>query len=211
MDNRSRTFKVNHRPQQTYPGVTVSCPSSVTVPRGGSADFKIRLIFNPIASGRADVFDNGSISQSEVDGWCVLEEGKDSLRVGYLAVVDAASRDDGVDAARSGKSQRLFNLGPAPGIAEGFTFAASGGADHSADEDKPGHAFDQTGFRTAAPGIFDPFEVAEIGISLKQKFEHLSDVSFEMDIDVDGDGVPEVALRGCGHLHVSGCGRPVCS
>jgi subtilisin family serine protease len=193
MDNRSRVFRVKHKAQQTYPGVSVSCPSTVTVPRNGSAKFQIRLAFNPIASGKADAFDTGSASQTEVDGWCVLDDGKDELRVGYLAVVDAASRMV-VASGRGDRSHRLFNLGPVPGIAEGFTFAKSGGANHRGDDEKPDHTFDEVGFRTAAPGIYDPFQVAEFGISLKQNYESISELQFQMDIDANGDGKADIRL-----------------
>ncbi len=193
MDNRTRVFRVKHRPHQTYPGVSVSCPNTVVVPRGGSQKFQVRLLFNPIATGKAGVADNASISQTEVDGWCVLDDGKDELRVGYLAVVDAASTMT-VLPGRGGKSHRLFNIGPVAGIAEAFTFAKSGGARYGKGEDKPGHTFDEVGFRTAAPGIYDPFEVAEFGISLDQKYESLSDLQFEMDIDTNGDGKVDIVL-----------------
>jgi subtilisin family serine protease len=193
MENRTRVFRVTHRPHTTYPGVAVSCPSTVIVPRGGSQKFQVRLLFNPIASGKAGAFDNASISQTEVDGWCVLSDGKDELRVGYLAAVDAASNMT-VIPGRGGKSHRLFNIGPVPGIAEGFTFAKSGGVRVAPGEDKPSHTFDDVGFRTAAPGIYDPFQVAEFGISLKQSYESLSELQFEMDIDTNNDGKVDVVL-----------------
>jgi minor extracellular serine protease Vpr len=195
LDHKARVFRVKHRPQQTYPGVSVYCPNYVSVPGGGARTFKIRLSFNPYASAAGGAFDTGSVSQSEVDGWCVLEDGTDSLRVGYLAVVDAASNLR-VAPLRSGKTQRLFNIGPAPGIAEGFTWTAKGGANHFGEPQQPGHRFDEAGFRTAVPGIYDPFEVVEFGISLKQPFEHLSDLQFEMDIDANNDGIPEFILLG---------------
>lgn len=193
MENRTRVFRVKNRPHTTYPGVTVSCPSTVTVPRNGSTKFQVRLLFDPIASGRRGAFDNGSVSQTEVDGWCVLDDGKDELRVGYLAAVDAASFMT-VIPGRGDKSHRLFNIGPVPGIAEGFTFAKSGGARVAPGDDKPSVRFDDVGFRTAAPGIYDPLQVAEFGISLKQSFESLSTLQFEMDIDTNNDGKVDVVL-----------------
>jgi subtilisin family serine protease len=193
LERNARVFRVKHRPHRTYPGVSVQCPSFVVVPRGGAQDFKIRLTFNPFASTRAGVIDNGFVSQTEVDGWCVLDDGKDELRVGYIAVVDSASNVR-VDKIKSGKTHRVVNIGPAFGIAEGFTWAAQGGANHRDDDVKPGHTFDQTGFRTAAPGIYDPFQVMEVGIALKQKFEHASDVSIELDLDFNNDGAPDAFL-----------------
>jgi hypothetical protein len=193
LDRKARVFRAKHVPQKTYPGVSVSCPSVVTVPRGGAEDFKIRLTFNPRASAKGGAFDDGIMSQSEVDGWCVLSDGTDELRVGYLAVVDAASNMR-VDRIKSGKTHRVVNIGPAPGIAEAFTFAAQGGANHRGDEVKPGHTFDEVGFRTADPANYFDFPVMELGVSFKQKFENLSDVQFEMDIDSNADGAADVVL-----------------
>jgi subtilisin family serine protease len=193
MDNRTRVFRVKHRPHSTYPGVTVSCPSTVVVPRGGSEKFQVRLLFNPLASGKADAFDEARVSQTEVDGWCVLDDGRDELRVGYLAVVDAASNMT-VIPGRGDRSHRIFNIGPVPGIAEGFTFARNGGARYGRNDEKPDHTFDDVGFRTAAPGQYEPYEVVELGISLKQNYESLSDLSFQMDLDTNGDGKTDVTL-----------------
>ena len=194
MDNRTRVFKVKHRPQQTYAGVTVSCPSTVTVPKGGSTKFQIRLGFNPIATGRAGVADDPYKTQTEVDGWCVLDDGKDELRVGYLAVVDAASTLT-VIPGRGGKSQRVINFGPAAGLAEPFTFAKNGGARYGRNEEKPDHTIDDFGFRTA-PADYYNAPVAEFAISLDQSFESLSQLQFEIDIDTNGDGNPDIALLG---------------
>jgi subtilisin family serine protease len=194
MENRTRVFKGTTRTQQTYPGVTVSCPSTVVVPRNGSAKFQVRLAFNPIASGKAGAVDDGFFSQTEVDGWCLLSDGKDDLRVGYLAVVDAASNML-VTPGRGDRSHRLFNLGPVAGSAEAFTFAASGGARHHGKDDKPAHTFDDVGFRTAPAGYYPaPFDVMELGISLDQNYESLSDLQFEMDIDTNGDNKPDIVL-----------------
>jgi hypothetical protein len=130
-----------------------------------------------------------------VDGWCVLSDGKDSLRVGYLAAVDAASNMR-VDRIKSGKTHRVVNVGPAPGIAEAFTFTARGGANHRGEDPKPGHTFDEVGFRTADPVPYGGLPVVEFGISLKQPFENLSTLAFEIDLDTDFDGEPDVALLG---------------
>jgi minor extracellular serine protease Vpr len=193
MTNQTRVFKVKHRPQQTYPGVTVLCPNTVTVPRGGSQKFQVRLAFNPIASGKAGVSDLPLHTQTEVDGWCVLDDGKDELRVGYLAVVDAASNMT-VIPGRGARTHRLFNIGPVPGFAEAFTFAKSGGARFGRDDDKPDHTFDSVGFRSALEDSYPGFDVAEFGISLKQSYESASELQFEMDIDSNGDGKTDVIM-----------------
>ena len=193
MDNRTRVFKVKERPQQTYPGVDVSCPSTVVVPRGGSQKFQVRLTFNPFASGKAGAFDDDFASQTEVDGWCVLDDGKDSLRVGYLAVVDAASNLIVVP-GRSGKSQRILNVGPVGGLAQAFTFAGSGGSNHRRG-DKPDHTIDEFGFRTGSLEAYQGDDVAEFAISLDQDYEAISNLKFEIAVDENGDGVPETLLQ----------------
>ena len=123
MSGSARTFSVTHVPHTSYPGVTVSCPSSVSVGRRGDRTFNIRLRFNPAASAAAGAFDQASVSQTEVDGWCVLNDGTDSLRVGYLAVVDAASGMQ-VESSRHSGGIDIRNKGPAVGFAEGFTLAS---------------------------------------------------------------------------------------
>jgi len=70
------------------------------------------------------VSDNWLISETEVDGWCVLSDGKDTLRVGYLASVDAASLM--ISHRTSRDTIALVNVGPSVGLAEGFTLVGTG-------------------------------------------------------------------------------------
>ena len=96
---------------------------------------------------------------------------------------------------RGGRSHRLFNAGPVAGIAEAFTFAANGGAKHHGKDDRPDHTFDEVGFRTAPAGYYPaPLQVMELAVSLNQNYESLSELSFEMDIDTNNDGKPDVVL-----------------
>ena len=69
----------------------MSCPKSVSVNGKGKAKFDISLKFDPRDAWDEGVFDDAFVSQTEVDGWCILSDGKDTLRVGYVAVVDPAS------------------------------------------------------------------------------------------------------------------------
>jgi subtilisin family serine protease len=142
MSRNSRTFSVTHVPHTTYPGVTVTCPSSVSVSGRRDRTFSVRLRFDPAASAAAGAFDQASVSQTEVDGWCVLNDGKDSLRVGYLAVVDAASGMQVKSSDHSGGID-IRNRGPAVGFAEGFTLAPrdrewSNGGHDRCDKDRWG-------------------------------------------------------------------------
>ena len=192
--DRNRTFKVTHVPHSTYAGVTITCPTSVSVKDGSYKDFQIRFAFNPIASGKAGAGDEPFKTQTEVDGWCVLDDGTDQLRVGYLAVVDPASQTRLVS-TQGGKAVRLVNAGPAVSFAEPFTFVKNGGARYGRNDDKPDFTIDDVGFRQAPAEVYPAdYDVAEIGISVKQPFENLSTLEFEMDIDTNGDGNPDVAL-----------------
>jgi hypothetical protein len=190
LSNRSRTFTVTHEPQQSYPGVEVTCPASVSVNRNGSRDFKLRLKFDPKTAARAGVADNASNSQTEIDGWCVLSDGIDTLRVGYLAVVDAAS---GLLLSHgpAGLGVQVRNQGPAAGIAEGFTLAGSGGtgANHTYS------AIKRLGFRRADPSLFFDLPVLEFGISVDRPWEAIANLNVDLFLDLDRDGVEDVNLQ----------------
>ena len=213
----SRTYAVTHVPQRTYPGVTVTCPSSVGVDHRGNRKFSIRLRFDPAAAAAAGRFDNASVSQTEVDGWCVLNDGKDALRVGYLAVIDPASGVD-IQTSRGEPGFDIVNNGPAVGFAEGFTQAAVTGRSRRHDEgrckdhddgDHRGHrdsddASDDgdadscliasLGVRRADPAAYFDLSVVEFGVALNKSYEHISNLDIDLFLDTDKDGVDDVQL-----------------
>ena len=191
LSGKRRTFSVQHVANQTYPGVTVNCPRSVRVSGKDSAKVRISLNFDPRAAWAAGVYDDAVISQTEVDGWCILSDGKDTLRVGYVAVVDPASAvlalpDNGFRGAK------LLNFGPTIGWAEGFTLAKLGG---ELQHDTVG-SIAAVGFRRANPAFYGDLDVLEFGIATERPFEHLSGLTFTLEIDANGDGVPDVTLMG---------------
>jgi subtilisin family serine protease len=191
LSGHRRNFSVQHVANQTYPGVEVNCPRSVRVNAKGSATMRISLNFDPRAAWDAGVFDDAIISQTEVDGWCILSDGKDTLRVGYVAVVDPASAvltlpDNGLQGAK------LLNFGPTIGWAEGFTLAKLGGEQQSGT---PG-SIQALGFRRANPDVYGGLDVLEFGFATDKPFEHLSTLVFTLDIDTNGDGVPEASMVG---------------
>jgi hypothetical protein len=139
------------------------------------------------------VFDDAFTSQTEVDGWCILDDGKDTLRVGYVAVVDPASAlavlpDKGLSAAK------VLNIGPTLGWAEAFTLAKRGGE----EQNRTYGSIAATGFRRADPNspLYGGLNVLEFGFSMEQPFEHLSNLQFELAVDANGDGVPEAFMVG---------------
>ncbi|HKE94032.1 MAG TPA: S8 family serine peptidase, partial [Povalibacter sp.] len=189
---RSRSYSVSHVANRTYPGVKVQCPSQVRVGPKGSTRFDIDLTFDPRQAWRQNVFDDALASQTEVDGWCVLKDGKDTLRVGYIAVVDAASAVLPVPGPKL-RSVNLINTGPALGIAEGFTLAKLGG---DAGGRRTQAAISAVGFRNANPALYFDLPVLEFGIALQKPFEHISTFEFDLLIDTNGDGVEDFILVG---------------
>jgi len=196
MAGSSRTFTGTHVPHNTYPGVSVSCPGSVSVGGRGSQDFSVRLRFDPAAAVAAGAFDNGSVSQTEVDGWCVLNDGRDSLRVGYLAVVDPASGMLVANAANPG-AINISNQGPAPGFAEGFTLTATDEGESHCDTLQSGAGnclIARLGVRRADPNFYFGFTVVEFGVSLSKTYQHISNLVIELFLDTNKDGADDVQL-----------------
>ena len=178
---KPRTYKVEHIPNQTFPGVEVRCPSSVTVEEWRSAPVEIKLIMDP----KVGPYDDAFHSQTEVDGWCVLNDGTDELRVGYMAVVDPASS---MNVQGKWKSVQISNGNTNVGWAEGFTLAATDGL---LLQDEP-NAFDAVGTRTnsfAAEG-----DMVEFGISTDRIRDTLAPYEVDIFVDVDKDGVDDFIL-----------------
>ena len=193
LTQKSRNFYVTHVPNQTYPGVNVSCPSRVYLKGHEHRQTEISLSFDPRAAWEAGVFDDGVVSQTEVDGWCVFSDGKDTLRVGYVAVVDPASNLS-VLPNRGVQGVEVRNSGPSLGWAEGFTLAKIGGE----EQNNTYGSIAKTGFRRADPNspLYDGLDVLEFGFAMERNFEHLSNLDFEMEVDADSDGVADLFLVG---------------
>jgi minor extracellular serine protease Vpr len=195
----ARFFTVKSVPHKTYPGVHVSCPSSVTVRPNRSNEFEINLAFDPRVALKKGVSDDWLISETEVDGWCVLSDGKDTLRVGYLASVDAASLMFSHRASRD--TIALVNAGPSVGLAEGFTLVGTGKhSDDAGDSDEkdtstpaPSNTIAQLGVRH---NIVQDNDTFQFGIALNHIFQNLSALKFTMLLDTDNDGVDDVELDG---------------
>jgi minor extracellular serine protease Vpr len=191
LSGKPRNFSGKHVANRTMPGVSVTCPGNVSVGGSRSARTEIFLKFDPIASAKQNVSDDGAVSQKEVDGWCVLSDGKDQLRIGYAAVVDPASS---VIVTSNPRSQKVTvrNLGPAVGLAEGFTLAKTGGENTNHTE----NSIAAVGFRRADPNLYDGVSVLEFGVATEAPFNHLSALRFDMAIDTNKDGVAEFRMVG---------------
>ena len=158
----------------------VTCPSSVSAYNGKSDNADIWLTMDPAAGDYDDAFH----SQTEVDGWCVYDDGVDMLRVGYMAVVDPASA---MEARGNNSNVVIRNRSGNVGWAEGFTLASRNPAVRS----KP-YALGAIGVRTnsfAAEG-----DLVEFGISTGGTWESLAVYEVDIFVDVDSDGVDDFVL-----------------
>jgi len=196
LSNQGRHFAVTHVPNQTLAGVAVICPNYVNVPRNGHKPFHIKIEMDPALSP----FDFSSFSQTEVDGWCVLSDGQDELKVGYMATVDPASR---MQAHKTKGGVTVSNQnGVAAGFAEGFTLTGENGL----FLDGTNNAIAAVGFRTGDPAAFFGLPVIEMAVTSEAIWEAPSNLTWEFFIDVDGDGIDDVLLLGIDFSAVSSTG-----
>ncbi len=183
LSGQTRHFEVTHVPNQTLAGVEVTCPSSVDVSGHGHKPFHVKIAMDPAASP----YDSPSFTQTEVDGWCVLNDGQDELKVGYMATVDPASRMQAVK-TKGGVTVSNQN-GVAAGFAEGFTLTGEDGL----FLDGTNNAIAAVGFRT---NTFGPFPVIEMAVASEAIWESPSNLEWDFYIDVDGDGSDDYLLQG---------------
>jgi len=186
LSSQARHFDVTHVPNQTLAGVEVTCPSSVHVSGHGHKPIHVKIAIDPALAP----FDFPSFSQTEVDGWCVLNDGQDELKVGYMATVDPASRMQAVK-TKGGITVKNQN-GVAAGFAEGFTLTGENGL----FVDGASNAIAAVGFRTGDPDAFFGLPVIEMAVASETNWEAPSNLQWDFFIDVDGDGVDDVLLQG---------------
>ena len=184
LSNQTKVFSISHEPGQTMTGVNVRTYSQqLYVPAGSSRSIKLAMDFNPNLAP----FDAFSNSQSEVDGWFVLEDtlSDEMLRVGYMAVVDPAS---GVKAFNSYNSLGFYNAGGSDSYAEGFTLA--GKANATGDSS---HDIDAFGYRTGV-SLFGGAAIDFAFVS-KGAWSSHSPLAIFLDIDSDEDGIEETNMQ----------------
>ena len=184
LSDEAKVFSISHEPNRTMDGVTVRTYSQqVYVPAHSTRSFKMAMDFNPNQAP----FDAVGNSQSEVDGWFVLEDQQsdETLRVGYMAVVDPAS---GVKAYRSYNSLGFYNAGGSDSYAEGFTLAAEADTEGTSS-----HDIEAFGYRTGVT-LFGG-EAIDFAFVSKSAWSSHSPLAVTLDIDSDGDGEAETNMQ----------------
>ena len=185
LTGKTRRYHITHVPNQTVAGVEVKCGPFVQVPGHSSNSFPISIELDPSAMD----FDINGFTQTEVDGWCVASDGRDTLRVGYMAAVDPASRM-GVFKVPGGI--RVHNDGgQAAGFAEGFTLSGVDGL----FLDGTNNAIAAVGYRTADINLFG-LPVVEMAVASEAIWETPSNLTWDFFIDVDKDGTLDFQLQG---------------
>jgi len=175
-----RTFSVSFEAQQEVPGVSISHEGEVTVAAGGTAEVDVTLSLDPAEMPPDDAF----FSQTEIDGWLVVEEGTTLLRAGVLAVVDPAAdaQVEAHSAARGpGGELAISNTSQTLGLAFGFTLIEEG--------DSIGGVTEALGVRTDTISIEDvgDFEVVQFGLAT-DPWDSLSRRETQILIDTGGPG-----------------------
>jgi len=87
LSNEQRYFDISHEVGQANPGVELRIPQAVHIPPNSSKEFTVELVVEP----HKLTPDPSSNMLIEADGWIVLSDEKDTLRVGYAAAVEPAS------------------------------------------------------------------------------------------------------------------------
>ncbi|MFK7885786.1 MAG: S8 family serine peptidase [Gammaproteobacteria bacterium] len=178
LSDQARVFSVTHTPRGLVDGMSASCPETVAVPANGRTRFNIALSVTAALLPT----ENGRLDHGELDGWCELSDGIDTLRVGYLA-----SREPAAAIAFSPSAQGITvsNTGVAAGRASGFHLLGVGGTRDAT------RTIAAVGFRNATTLGLPVFHLA---VALNEAWETPAHVTVEMLIDTDLNGSYERAL-----------------
>lgn len=194
LSSSSRTFNVTHVANRAVPGVSLRFPSRVHMGRNSKRPVLVTLEVDASELPADDAF----YSQTEVDGWLIFDDGEDKLTVGYLAVVDPASR------IRTREDRRgnftLHNQGQGMGIAEGFTLAGEDGL----FLDGTSNAIKALGYRVADFG----YPVLQFGLATEAPWNNLSQLWTAMYIDTNEDGIDDYILYSYDQGWLTGANDP---
>ena len=196
MAESDRVFAGRHEAATEMSGVTVECPDRIALDGLESVELAIKIDVDAAQLGT----DDGRLSRREASGWCVLDDGRDTLRFGYVAGADGAShailtdmsnppalavaKGSGVTIPRS--TARLVNEGPHKAIAHSFVLI------NSDDPSRPGDiaAF---GWRNATLFTQPVFELAVV---LKNTWDSPFNKRYFLRLNTDGDEAVERTLYG---------------
>jgi len=169
MTGSAQTYTISHEPLHGVAGVSVATQrNQVTVGAHSSSTVRVGITVDPAAM----IPDDNFFSQTEVDGWFVFTSSSDTLRVGYLGVVDPGA---GVDAKGVLNNVVVSNHSQSDGVAEGFALIGQGAGTEAFSIAKLG----------ARTHDLYGFPVVEFGFETGASWPTFS--PYEMDIYIDDD------------------------
>lgn len=177
--NTAKRYYIRVQPNQVLPAgaARLTTANEVYLQPGQSQKIPVEL----------DLKSNAMVSgtgYTEMDGWILVSSGDETMRVGYQALIDPASRMNYSTQKISDKqvSMRVRNDAFGEGRVSAFTLAGEGTASGE-------NAIDAFGYRA------EVFDTLVFGVNTKTNFSNFSRKLLEILIDTNEDGKPDYSLR----------------
>ena len=172
--------------------------SVVNVPANGSTTLKVGLLINPTKlpnwtlNGGSLGGTGAALNGPEYDGFVTLTSGAETVSVPWHVLPRKAAKTAAApyNPGRSGGRLLLTNVGAAAGVFDTFSLLGTSGQLPAGDLPGPGDNFavlDLKGFGARVAGTNIQFAISTHG----RRAHPVYPGGFEVDIDVNGDGVPD--------------------
>jgi subtilisin family serine protease len=172
----SKRYSISIEPNNALPKGASSISVNSEVYVGAGQTQRIPVVLNLWANNM-----KSGAGLTEMDGWLIVKSGEETMRVGYQAVVDPASR---LNFSAQGKVVRVRNDAFGDAQVYAYSLAAKDSVDNSAE-----HAINAFGFRTTSP------ETLSFGVSAKTNWTNFSRKLLSMSIDTNEDGTDDYLVR----------------
>ncbi|HNR21574.1 MAG TPA: S8 family serine peptidase [Steroidobacteraceae bacterium] len=215
--NKTRRYSVQksfrYADDASSGAVTISAPSTVTVPANGTATFRVTLSINPAKLGDwpytgagGSQGGNGALLQAaEYDGYLTLKNGADSVHVPWhvlpkkAALVQAIGAGVVIPQDHTSAQLPLLNLAPAKaGVVEPFALLGTSARIPRSQLPGPGENFavvDMQALGARLVGIGGGQFGLQVAVSTYGTRAHPSyPAEFDVYLDVDADGVDDFVL-----------------
>lgn len=174
MSDSGKRYRISHAPNQSLPegAANLSFNSEVYVGAGQSQAISVTLYLNAQAMESKTGF-------NEMDGWLLISSEGETMRVGYMAVVDPASR---LNYSAQQNIVRVRNDAFGDARVYPYTLAQQNAPDESID------SIESFGFRSVSE------ESVAFGLNANTDWNNFSSKIMTMSIDVDEDLVPDYTV-----------------
>lgn len=170
MSNYGKRYRIEHAPNQRLPDgvMQISVNSEVYVGAGQSERIPVNMHINANKL-------QGS-RRNEVDGWLLVRSDEEMMRVGYMAIVNPASK---LNVSKQNGIFQLRNDAFGDAIVHPYTLAF-----HRGNSSEP-NSIKSMGFRLSDKGFL------ELGINANEDWANFGFKQFEMWIDLDEDNIDD--------------------